>query len=291
MAYIYKHIRKDTNEIFYIGIGKLKRRLHSTKNRNAHWKHIVDKCGFISEIIEDNLSWEEACEKEKLLIKQYGRIDLGTGVLVNMTEGGEGFVSNHSDISKIKMSIAKSGKKRQPHSTKTKEKIASALTGIIRSQKSKEKNKISHIGKKASENTREKMKESKLGIKHSDSTIQKMKKPKSKEHAKNISKGRMGIIFSKEHKDNLSKSHIGQCNWNKGGKLSNDVKDKISKTLLGNSNAKRIAVFQYDLNGIFIKKWDKLIDIKRELGFNTAKISKCVKGEQNIANGFIWKNQ
>ena len=66
MAYVYKHTRKDTDEIFYIGIGVEKNygRAYQKKCRNVHWKRIVDKTEYLVDIIEDNLTWEIACEKE-----------------------------------------------------------------------------------------------------------------------------------------------------------------------------------------------------------------------------------
>jgi hypothetical protein len=105
MAYVYKHIRKDTNEVFYIGIGKTKRRLTNRHGRNDRWTKLVNKVGFVAEIIEDGLDWDAACEMEKKLIKQYGRADLGEGKLVNMTDGGDGINNySHSDETKKKMS-------------------------------------------------------------------------------------------------------------------------------------------------------------------------------------------
>ena len=109
MAYIYKHIRKDTNQIFYIGMGKVKQRINSHANRNTYWHNIVNKVGFTAEIIEDDLDWEVACEREKFWIAYYGRIDTNTGSLINMTDGGDG-VFNISNESKIQMSLAKKGK-------------------------------------------------------------------------------------------------------------------------------------------------------------------------------------
>lgn len=90
MAYVYQHIRLDTNEIFYIGIGEDKKRLYSHKNRNIHWKRIVKNHGFLANVIIENCTWEEACNTEKELIKIIGRKDLKLGPLVNMTDGGEG---------------------------------------------------------------------------------------------------------------------------------------------------------------------------------------------------------
>ena len=103
MAYVYKHIRLDTNEIFYIGIGKTKRRITDRNNRNDRWTKVVNKAGFIAEIIEDGLDWQTASKKEMELIKFYGRADLGNGNLVNMTNGGDGFVGNHTDATKQKL--------------------------------------------------------------------------------------------------------------------------------------------------------------------------------------------
>ena len=89
MAVVYKHIRKDTNEVFYIGIGSIKR-AHTTKGRNKHWTRVVNKAGYEVIIISEGLSWEEACIEEIKLIKEYGRKDLNEGPLTNMTDGGDG---------------------------------------------------------------------------------------------------------------------------------------------------------------------------------------------------------
>lgn len=92
MAYVYRHIRKDTNKPFYIGIGNIANyaRAYSRSGRNKIWYNIVAKTDFEIEIILDDCSWEEACSKEIEFISFYGRICNGTGVLCNMTDGGEG---------------------------------------------------------------------------------------------------------------------------------------------------------------------------------------------------------
>jgi hypothetical protein len=90
MSIVYQHRRLDTSVVFYIGIGKNKKRAYSYYNRNRHWRNIVKKAGYNIEILSENVSWEEACAQEKLLIKQLGRCDLGLGALVNQTDGGDG---------------------------------------------------------------------------------------------------------------------------------------------------------------------------------------------------------
>lgn len=92
MAYVYLHTRKDTNNVFYVGIGsdKNKYRAKNKKARNQHWLNIIKKTNYTISIIYDNLTWEEACLKEIELIKFYGRLDKNEGLLVNLTDGGEG---------------------------------------------------------------------------------------------------------------------------------------------------------------------------------------------------------
>lgn len=93
MAIVYQHRRNDTNEVFYVGIGTQKRRAYSTKARSKLWHNTVNKAyGYSVELLFEELTWEEACLQEILLITNLGRKDLGTGLLVNLTNGGEGIV-------------------------------------------------------------------------------------------------------------------------------------------------------------------------------------------------------
>jgi hypothetical protein len=106
MAYIYRHIRLDKNEPFYIGIGSDNNyeRSKSHKHRNRHWRNIVAQTSYEIEILLDDLTWDEACIKEIEFIALYGRADLNKGPLVNMTDGGEG---NNNPSEVTRMSISK----------------------------------------------------------------------------------------------------------------------------------------------------------------------------------------
>ena len=116
MAYVYRHIRLDKNEPFYIGIGSDKsyRRAFEKKRRSGIWNKIICKTSYDVEILIDNLSWEQACSKEKEFILLYGRKDLNSGTLVNLTDGGEGALNRKyktSEETKLKLSKAHIGKK------------------------------------------------------------------------------------------------------------------------------------------------------------------------------------
>jgi hypothetical protein len=145
MAYLYRHIRKDKNEPFYIGIGKVPNRIDSIQYRNKHWHNIVNKCGFISEIIIDDLTWEQAKEKEKEFILLYGRIDKGTGILCNMTDGGDGGsgVVVSDETRKKRSEIAK----KRVISKETREKMANALRGRVLPEWQKEILSKAKLGK------------------------------------------------------------------------------------------------------------------------------------------------
>lgn len=125
MAFVYRHRRNDTNEIFYIGIGKRKSRLYSKYSRNIYWKNITSKTDYTAEILLDNIEWDEACELEILLIEQYGRKKDG-GCLCNITIGGDGskgFKHTKKFIQSMK------DRKGYKHTDKTKELISKGHLG------------------------------------------------------------------------------------------------------------------------------------------------------------------
>lgn len=97
--YIYRHIRPDTNEVFYIGKGNNMdnrrseyRRAYQLSGRTEFWRNVVSKNNgkFNVEILWDCESEQEANTKEIEFIELYGRKDLNKGSLVNLSNGGEG---------------------------------------------------------------------------------------------------------------------------------------------------------------------------------------------------------
>lgn len=88
---VYRHRRLDTNDIFYVGVGSIDRAYSKDPNkRNIIWNRIVNKTDYEVEIIYKNLTKELAFELEMFLISLYGRKNIKTGILCNLTDGGEG---------------------------------------------------------------------------------------------------------------------------------------------------------------------------------------------------------
>jgi hypothetical protein len=143
MAYLYRHIRLDKNEVFYIGIGSdnYYKRAKSNKYRNTYWNNIVNKTNYEIEILFDDLDKDKVIEKEIEFILLYGRKDLGLGTLVNMTNGGDGINGfKHSDESKLKISKFQ---KNRVQSEEARKKISESKLGkkrgIVHTEESKKK--------------------------------------------------------------------------------------------------------------------------------------------------------
>jgi hypothetical protein len=129
---LYKHTRIDTGVVFYIGIGNPERP-YIKWNRNEHWKNIINKTEYKIDILFDNLSILQACLLERLFILLYGRLDLGTGTLVNMTDGGDGsFGLIHLEETKEKISKSLRGRTL---SVGHKRKISKALISRVITEK------------------------------------------------------------------------------------------------------------------------------------------------------------
>ncbi len=193
MAILYRHIRPDKNEVFYIGIGETENRADSIYSRNKHWHNIVDFNNGVYEIeiLFEDISWETACEKEIWWIAFYGRADLGKGTLCNLTDGGEGAPNRIcKEETKEKIRAANLGERNHNYNVSMSQEQKDKISN---SQKGK---KNHNFGKIASKETREKMSKSQTGKKRTSGQA--------------ISKALQGHICSEETKNKLRQKRLGK---------------------------------------------------------------------------------
>lgn len=84
MYYIYAYLREKDNRPYYIGKGSGNRAF--SKNHNVSVPNDRNQIVFWHQNLEEN----EAFNLEMFYINMFGRKDIGTGVLYNRTDGGEG---------------------------------------------------------------------------------------------------------------------------------------------------------------------------------------------------------
>lgn len=129
--YVYEYLREDGTP-YYIGKG----RGHRAFTKQGHTVPLPPDKNRI-QIVEDNLTNDEAMALEIELIAKYGRKDLGTGILRNMTNGGEGSsgrVYSQETIEKIR-----EGNRGKVQSEETKLKRAESLRGTRRTQEQRQR--------------------------------------------------------------------------------------------------------------------------------------------------------
>lgn len=179
--YVYFHINPLKNAVFYVGIGK-KDRAYVKKGRSELWQRTVSKYGYIIDIVENNLSWNKAQEREKFYIKRFGRINMDTGKLVNFTDGGEG-MNNPSEETRRKV-----GEKSrlQPRTKEWCNRISEALKEQVIPEDVRAKMSAAKKGKPSPrkgkhwmmEETKDKIRKSHLGKKLSHDSIIKREETK-----------------------------------------------------------------------------------------------------------------
>lgn len=177
-CYVYSHRTLDTNQVFYVGISSTLnfKRAYSTTYRSKHWNNIVKKHGYEIQILTNNKTWEEVCELEKLLIKYYGRKDLGLGNLCNLTDGGEGtFGVIRSEELRKKYGSWNIGRKpTEEHLQKNREANSGEKNSFYKKSHPPElveQIRQKNIGRKASEETRALLRSQRTSDKHSASKL------------------------------------------------------------------------------------------------------------------------
>lgn len=209
MYYVYSYLRED-NSPYYIGKGT-KGRAYASANHRI--KAPKDKSRI--HILKNNLTEEEAYELEKLYILMFGRIDLKTGILRNLSDGGEGPVGyKTTPEQRRKIALSRMGEKHPLYgvspSEETREKQRQALQGRFVGEKNPMYNQTH------TEENRKKISDRHKGI------------SKTEEQKRKISEANKGRTCSEETRKKLSEASKGNKIW-LGKKHTEETKRKISE--------------------------------------------------------------
>lgn len=154
--YTYAYLRENRTP-YYIGKGEGNRIYYKRKGEVRPPK---DKSKII--FLKQNLLEEEAFKHEKYMIAVFGRKDLGTGILRNKTNGGEGICGyKHSKETRKKIGEIGRGRKCKEE---TRNKMSDANSG----------EKSYWYGKSHTQSSKEKMRDAKLGDKNVNCKIWKL---------------------------------------------------------------------------------------------------------------------
>ena len=100
----------------------------------------------------------------------------------------------------------------------------------------------------------------------------------------------LGKKHSQESKDkiklaNTGRKHSDEVNKSKGrkGRVSN------RRGIFSEQNPRSVKVLQFDLNDNFVKEWNCLMDIRRELNYHIGNVSSCLKGNLKTYKKFKWE--
>jgi hypothetical protein len=228
--FVYRHSYNENGKHnpFYIGVGsksdnrsytnhvsEYRRAYDFKQGRNPHWKHTFEKHSNIEvEIMYECDSSEEIQVKEKEFIALYGRkIDINSGLLVNIEYGGgkAGMIMPIEVC--IKISKSNKGKKKKPFSEEHKAKLSAARMGYVPTEQAR-----LNMAKAGIKRHKEKP------YRHTDET-KKIIGLKSIGNKHCLGKrNNLGKKFTKEHKLKISESHKGKI-------VTDETKEKLRKLI------------------------------------------------------------
>jgi hypothetical protein len=218
-CYIYAYLRSESSEhgevgsFYYIGKGKHGKGFYARAFDTKHSVHLPkDRSNVV--ILADEMTDHDARQAEMLLIFLHGRIDLGTGCLRNLTDGGEGCEGRIvTEETRAKMSKSGTGKYSPPWTEERKARASIRFSG--------EGNPF--YGKTHSEEATQKISKTHKGRKISPEIVAKalaarMSSPKWEESKKRSAQSRIGHLVSAATRQKISEAH-------KGKRVRDDIKD------------------------------------------------------------------
>jgi len=224
--YVYMYLRKDGTP-YYVGKG-CKNRIYEKHNVSIP----TDSHRIV--FVQENMEERAALDLEVKLIAHYGRKDIGTGILRNVTDGGEGS-SGYRHTPEAREKIREAGI-RKTHTEESRQKISAKIKGRVSptkgfkwSDESRAKLSKSATGRKHTQETKEKIRQINLGKKHGPETRKKVSEASKKRwetpgYRENFINKMTGKTHSEDTKELIRQQRLGVPR-------SEETKKKLSATL------------------------------------------------------------
>lgn len=293
ICYLYRHIRLDNNEVFYIGVGMknyecngfisiYNRAFQKKKARNQFWRNIVAKTDYRVEILLESDDYRYILQKEKEFVKLYGRRDLGLGTLVNLTDGGDNDLNSIHICRKVYQFDLDFNFIREWYSAyHIRRELGTTLAGVYKCCHTKNGFKIY-----------------KGFIWSYSKEIIPIEQGKAKRVLQFSLEGDYITTYSTPEEAakilGISVSAIGYSTKNNKPSLGFQFKYVTCINYRDNIEASHPSyntsgVNQYDLEGNFIKYWSNIMEAASFVKTPHANIIKCLKYKRKSAAGFQWR--
>lgn len=239
------------------------------------------------EILFENLTKEEAEEKEIELIAQYKSNQIQFGY---NTENGGNSVGKLSQETREKISNKlkgkptwNKGKKMGKMKAETREKLRQAHLGKKIPYETREKIRQAHLGKKVAKETIDEMLQTKIKKGICYATKEERKQARNL-HTKNW-KEKNKKYMQEYQKNYYNKHYVRKTPIGTKRILSEEHKRKLSISHF-NKNTRKVDCFK---NSIYINTFESITIASNITGADIGGITKCCQGKQKTANGYVFK--
>lgn len=299
--YVYYHVRLDTNKIFYVGVGtkspygNIYYRAYVKGQRNAHWKNIIKTVSYEVYIVKEFETKKEALIYETRLIQMFGLKKEGFE-LVNIIKDST-LVMQSSDFgnfipTKKVYKYTSEGVYLEEYPSV---KLASKIHNLSRCSIS---NSIKYgNGAKAGDFVWSFEKHEKLQF-YRPKKINKLSKPvfqyslegdfikewvNAEEAGKSINRSLSAIKGAIKGRQ----LHCGGFQWKdyKADKIENL---EVKNLKINTEPIKIKEIFQYDLEGNFVRRWDSIRTCCETNNYDKNRIQHACSGRNSTAYDFRW---
>jgi hypothetical protein len=288
--YVYAYLRSKDSEHgkkltpYYIGKGSNNRafcRHQRACPAPQKDEHIV--------FVQEGLTEDEAFNLERYCIGLYGRIDQNTGILRNLTDGGDGPSGyKHTLATRLCLSEKLKGRaswwKGKTHSKESRVKMSKSAQGRKQSREAIEKKRKALLGLKRSEETRRKIAEIRTGTTHSEETKQKISRNRKGKTAgeQNPQWGRRGELSPNYGKPRSEETRRKISEAHKGKKMPKQSAMSIGKQLA--SRAKYLYELIDPQGEVYMT--ESLQDFAKQYGLTSSCLYRAVNGQLKHHRGW-----